>query len=108
MTDANDHWHVCSCGAIADKAPHADTDKNGKCDVCGYAMTIGGGDVPKLPGQSGSNVGEEEPEGLSTGAIVGIVTGSTFVAALGGFAIFWFVVQKKSFADLLAVFKKRK
>ena len=46
--------------------------------------------------------------GLSTGAIVGIAVGSVAVAGLGGFAIFWFVIKKKSFADLIAVFRKKK
>ena len=46
--------------------------------------------------------------GLSTGAIVGIAVGSVAVAGLGGFAIFWFIIRKKSFADLIAVFRKKK
>ena len=45
--------------------------------------------------------------GLPAGAIVGIVLGSLFVLGLGGFAIFWFVIKKKSFKDLIAVFKKK-
>lgn len=28
------------------------------------------------------------------------------VVGLGGFSIFWFVIKKKKFADLLAIFKK--
>ena len=39
--------------------------------------------------------------------IVGIVLGSVAVVGIGGFAIFWFVIKKKSFADLIAVFKKK-
>ena len=52
--------------------------------------------------------GEVEPtnEGLSGGAIAGIVIGSTAVAGIGGFAIFWFAVKKKTFADLIAAIKK--
>lgn len=46
-----------------------------------------------------------ENEGLSGGAIAGIVIGSVAVAGIGGFAIFWFVVRKKTFADLIAVIK---
>ena len=45
--------------------------------------------------------------GLSAGAIVGIVLGSVALLGGGGFAIFWFVIKKKSFADLIAVFKKK-
>ena len=44
--------------------------------------------------------------GLGVGAIIGIVVGSVAVVGIGGFAIFWFVIKKKNFADLIAVFKK--
>ena len=47
-----------------------------------------------------------ENKGLSGGAIAGIVVGSVVVAGVGGFSIFWFVIKKKSFADLIAIFKK--
>ncbi len=45
-------------------------------------------------------------EGLSGGAIAGIVIGSVAVAGIGGFAIFWFAVKKKTFADLGVALKK--
>ena len=44
-------------------------------------------------------------KGLSGGAIAGIVIGSAAVALFGGFAIFWFAVKKKTFADLTAAIK---
>ena len=47
-----------------------------------------------------------ERDGLSSGAIVGIVIGSVAVVGIGGFALFWFVIKKKSLADLIAIFKK--
>ncbi len=40
--DANEHWKVCSvCNAEigSTRAPHNDTDKNGKCDACSAAVT---------------------------------------------------------------------
>ncbi len=46
-------------------------------------------------------------DGLSGGAIAGIAIGSVAVAGLGGFSVFWFVIKKKSFADLIAIFKKK-
>ena len=44
-------------------------------------------------------------DGLSGGAIAGIVIGSVAVAGIGGFAIFWFAAKKKTFADLIAAIK---
>ena len=44
-------------------------------------------------------------KGLSGGAIAGIVIGSLAGAGIIGFAIFWFAVRKKSFADLIAAIK---
>ena len=52
---------------------------------------------------------EDAPEakkGLSGGAIAGIVIGSVLLAGIGGFAIFWFAVKKKTFADLGVALKK--
>ena len=45
-------------------------------------------------------------KGLSGGAIAGIVIGSVLLAGIGGFAIFWFAISKKTFADLGALLKK--
>lgn len=45
-------------------------------------------------------------KGLSGGAIAGIVIGSVAVAGIGGFAIFWFAIKKKTFADLGVALKK--
>ena len=39
-------------------------------------------------------------------SVVGIVTGTTVATAMGVFSIIWFVIQKKSWADFLAIFKK--
>ncbi len=56
-------------------------------------------------------IDKEEPKGLSGGAIAGIAVGSTAVAGLGGFSLFWFVIKKKKFSDLIAaikgIFKKK-
>ena len=45
-------------------------------------------------------------DGLSGGAIAGIVIGSVLLAGIGGFAVFWFAVKKKTFADLGVALKK--
>ena len=96
--DENNHWNECSCGDKANVGTHEDNDNDGKCDTCEYAM--GNADNPD---------GDIEPEktGLSGGAIAGIVVGSVAVAGLGGFSLFWFVIKKKKFADLIALFKKK-
>ena len=43
---------------------------------------------------------------LGVGAIVGIVVGGAAVVGVGAFAVVWFVIKKKSLAELIAVFKK--
>ena len=45
-------------------------------------------------------------KGLSGSAIAGIVIGSVAVAGIGGFAVLWFAVKKKTFADLGVALKK--
>lgn len=45
-------------------------------------------------------------KGLSGGQIAGIVIGTLLLAGIGGFAIFWFAVKKKTFADLGIALKK--
>ena len=99
--NVDEHWNECACGDKANVAPHADEDNDGKCDTCDYAM--GNAEKPS------ENI-ESEKDGLSGGAIAGIVVGSVAGAAAlgcGGFAIFWFVIKKKKFADLIALFKKK-
>ncbi|MBR2431978.1 MAG: hypothetical protein IKB23_03590 [Clostridia bacterium] len=66
-------------------AEHLDADENLLCDVCGAEL---------------------KREGLSGGAIAGIAIGSTASAGLGGFSIFWFVIKKKKWSDLVGIFKK--
>ena len=65
-------------------------------------MPSGGSEITPTP---------DKKDGLSGGAIAGIVIGSAAVAGIGGFAVFWFAVKKKSFADLVAaikgIFKKK-
>ena len=105
--NADEHWNECACGDKANKAAHADENNDGKCDICDYAMGTPenpGGDIePENPGENT----EPEKTGLSGGAIAGIAVGSVAVVGLGGFSLFWFVIKKKKFADLIALFKKK-
>ena len=63
-----------TCGEERTPSDHVDADENDTCDVCGA-------EIPK--------------DGLSGGAIVGIVIGSVIALGGGGFALFWFVIRKK-------------
>ena len=123
--DANNHWNECACGDKANEGAHADANTDGTCDTCGW---VDPNFTPVVPapgegGQGGStpdntpdntpdtipSVEGKEEEGLSAGAIAGIAVGATAGAVglgAGGFAIFWFVIKKKSMAELLAIFKK--
>ena len=85
---ADEHYKECACGAKQYKGAHIDSNANGSCDVCGYVIT------------------ESNDGALGAGAIISIVIGSVAVVGIGGFALFWFVIKKKSFADLIAIFKK--
>lgn len=62
----------------------------------------------KAPG-GGTIDGEIAPapdkKGLSGGQIAGIVIGNIAGVGIVGFAIFWFVVKKKSFAELISAIK---
>ena len=53
--------------------------------------------VPPAPSSSG----------LSGGAIAGIIIASILVTGIGGFALVWFVIKKKTWADFVAIFKKK-
>ena len=117
-SDEGEHWNECACGDKANKAAHTDSNNDGKCDTCEYQMTNGGGntetpDNPDNPDNTPDNPNNtpDDPsgdeKGLGTGAIVGIVIGSVAVAGVGGFSLFWFVIKKKSWADFLAIFKKK-
>ena len=60
----------------------------------------------KAPDQTPDNGSDDEKGGLPTGAIVGIAAGSGVALLSGGFSLFWFVIKKKKWSDLVKVFKK--
>ena len=59
-----------------------------------------------MPSGDGEITPPAKKDGLSGGAIAGIVIGSVLLAGIGGFAIFWFAISKKTFADLGVALKK--
>ena len=100
---------------------HTDANTDGTCDTCGWVdpnftpVVPGPGEGEGTPEPTPDNTPDtpevegEDEEGLSAGAIAGIAVGATAGAVAlgaGGFAIFWFVIKKKSMAELLAIFKK--
>ena len=116
--DATKHWHNCTgCSQKLDEGAHAFGDwtitvkpevgvageKERECSVCGFKENA---PVEALGDEQPCG---EQPEktGLSGGAIAGIAVGSVAVAGVGGFSVFWFVIKKKKFADLIAIFKKK-
>lgn len=116
--DATKHWHNCTgCSQKLDEGAHAFGDwtitvkpevgvageKERECSVCGFKENA------PVEALGGEQPGDEQPEktGLSGGAIAGIAVGSVAVAGVGGFSVFWFVIKKKKFADLIAIFKKK-
>ena len=76
-----------------------------------YTFTVTGETTLTAVYEDMPEVKPAKNEGLSGGAIAGIVIGSVAVLGVGGFAIYWFVVRKKTFADLVAAirgtFKKK-
>ena len=73
------------CKTLREVGEHVDTDEDRICDECGE-------DMPR--------------DGLSGGAIAAIAIGAVAVAGLGGFSLFWFVIKKKKWSDLIGIFKK--
>ena len=65
-----------------------------------YTFTVNGETTLSAVYKDKTSGGEITPpakkDGLSGGQIVGIVIGSAAVAGIGGFAIFWFAVKKKT------------
>ena len=110
-TDVLPKDHVCDvCGETV--SSHVDEDDNGICDVCEEQLGSGDPESSESTEESESTESSEESkkDGLSGGAIAGIAVGATAGAVglgAGGFAIFWFVIKKKSLAELLAIFKKK-
>lgn len=111
-------------GEWIDEIP-ATVDNNGvkghkDCSVCNKHFDADGNElegiqIDKLG--SSDDIGKDDPitpdkptveendGSLSGGAIAGIVVGCVAVVGLGGFALVWFVIKKKKFADLIVIFK---
>ncbi len=75
-----------------------------------YTFTVAEGTTLTAVYEDTSSGGEITPpakkDGLPGGQIAGIVIGTLLLAGIGGFAIYWFAVKKKTFADLGVALKK--
>ena len=84
---------------------HVDSDNNGKCDACDKDMSTADPDIdsnPEIgtePGADDTNAGNNENNGLDTGTIVVIAAVATVVGGTGIFALVWFVIKKKTWAE---------
>ena len=65
-----------------------------------------------MPSGGGKITPPAKKGGLSGGQVAGIVIGTLLLAGIGGFAVLWFAIKKKTFADLVtaikALFTKKK
>ena len=44
QSDEAGHWQQCACGVKDGEGAHADADRNGSCEICGYKMEVISGD----------------------------------------------------------------
>jgi hypothetical protein len=109
--------HTCDyCGKTVSECTDSTEDDDSKCDICykdlGTVHTHTFVEGKCACGETDPNHKpetddpEEPNDRLGTGAITGIVVGSVAVVGGGGFALFWFVLKKKTWLDLLMLFKK--
>ena len=115
------------CGAERQASAHTISNKctDNICDVCGQNVAVNGHvfgawtvtvePTRKTEGKqtrtcTGCGLVEtatiDALGGIGGGAIAAIVTGSAAVTGAGGFGIYWFLIQKKTFAQLLAALGK--
>ncbi len=107
---------VCGAETTTAQSEHNDGDLNGKCDACGSDMpTEPGTDEPGTEAPELNDIRESEKgtfaEFMSKlGAVAGgFVAFSTAVIAIGFgiFALVWFVVRKKTWAEFISLLKKK-
>lgn len=110
-----DKWVVVSGEVTLEDANSVTTTfvmPDGAVEIKATYKAVGGSEIE--PGGSGAD-GEIVPakeDGISGGGIAGIVIACVVVVGIGVFAVIWFAVKKKTFADLgvaiKAIFTKKK
>ena len=91
------HWENASGEILSTKATYEFSVRENMTLTAVYEdISSGGGEITP----------PAKKDGLSGGQIAGIVIGTLLLAGIGGFAIYWFAISKKTFADLGTAFKK--
>lgn len=102
------HWRNCECGEASAAEPHVFAEIVVNEALC----SAGDFETDTLYYKSCSTCGKLSDETFvgekAVGHIFILVSIGTLVVVGGGFAIYWFVIKKKTWADLIAVFKKKK
>lgn len=84
---------------------HIDANGDLICDECGAEVEKS--EVGAVEGtdqiQGGDKGDDGKEKGISGRTISAIAVGSTAVVGAGGFSLFWFVIKKKSWAELLGL-----
>lgn len=93
-------WQDASGNIVSTKKEYTFVVKDGMVLTAVYQdKAPGGGTI------DGEIAPAPDKNGLSGGQIAGIVIGSIAGVGIVGFAIFWFVVKKKTFAELISAIK---
>ena len=97
--------HVCDygCGALLEKHRYENACDD-TCNVCGEGRTPAAHESANADGICDACGVQFE---LSGGVIAGIASCSVAAVGVTGFAIFWFVIKKKKWSDLVGIFKKQ-
>ncbi len=92
--DGEGHWYLCGCGIELEKAPHTDSDGDGKCDVCQWTLT---GNTPNGPISGDPNAPGTDGDGKgSGGSLLWLwILLAVLLLAGGGGALWFFVLRKK-------------
>ncbi len=97
---------VCDAEKPESREEHAYGDDS-VCDACGWTKseTQTPTDPPVDETPEDEPPAETNNGGLPSAAVVGITVGGVVAVEAGAFAIFWFLIKKKKFADIGSIFK---